>query len=36
MRVTLRKRLTKTGKISLYLDHYPPIILNDYQFELFL
>jgi integrase len=26
MRVTLRKRLTKTGKISLYLDHYPPVI----------
>ena len=26
MRVTLRKRLLKTGRISLYLDHYPPII----------
>ena len=26
MRVTLRKRLLKTGKISLYLDHYPPIV----------
>jgi hypothetical protein len=26
MKVTLRKRLLKTGKISLYLDHCPPII----------
>ena len=26
MRVTLRKRMLRTGKISLYLDHYPPII----------
>jgi hypothetical protein len=26
MKVTLRKRLLKTGRISLYLDHCPPII----------
>ncbi|MFM2334245.1 MAG: hypothetical protein RIS91_248 [Bacteroidota bacterium] len=26
MRVTLRMRPLKTGRISLYLDHYPPII----------
>lgn len=26
MRVTLRKCMLRTGKISLYLDHYPPII----------
>jgi integrase len=29
MKTTLRKRLLKTGKISLYLDHYPPIIHPD-------
>ena len=26
MRVTLRMRRLKTGRISLYLDHYPPIV----------
>ena len=26
MRVTLRMRPLKTGRISLYLDHYPPIV----------
>lgn len=26
MKVTLRQRLLKTGRISLYLDHCPPII----------
>lgn len=26
MKVTLRKRILKNGKISLYLDYYPPII----------
>ena len=26
MRVTLRMRQLKTGRISLYLDHYPPVI----------
>lgn len=26
MRVTLRMRPLKTGRVSLYLDHYPPIV----------